>query len=233
MSIQLVVCDLAGTTVKDNKDVHRVLQMALREYDVHVTINDANEVMGLPKPLAIRLLLEKRKERAVKVTGELIDNIHRLFVTEMMHFYCHDDSFGEKEGVSETFRRLKENGIKVAVDTGFDREITNAILKRVEWVEQQLIDASVTSDEVPNGRPHPDLVFKAMQLTNVSDAKSVAKVGDTISDLIEGNSAGCGMVVGVTSGAFTKERLEQEKHTHLIENIPQLLNILQSTQVLV
>jgi len=233
MSIQLVVCDLAGTTVKDNKDVHRVLQMALREYDVHVTINDANEVMGLPKPLAIRLLLEKRKERTIKVTSELIGSIHSLFVTEMINFYNSDDSFGEKDGVSDTFRKLKENGIKVAVDTGFDREITNAILKRVKWIDNQLIDVSVTSDEVANGRPHPDLVYKAMQLTGVRDAKAVAKVGDTISDLIEGNSAGCGMVVGVTSGAFAKERLEQEKHTHLIENIPQLLNILQSTQVLV
>lgn len=233
MSMQLVVCDLAGTTVKDNKDVHRVLQMVLREYDVHVTINDANEVMGLPKPLAIRLLLEKRKERTIKVTSELIGSIHRLFVTEMINFYSNDDFFGEKDGVSGTFRRLKENGIKVAVDTGFDREITNAILKRVKWIDNQLIDVSVTSDEVTNGRPHPDLVFKAMQLAGVSDAKAVAKVGDTISDLIEGNSAGCGMVVGVTSGAFPKERLEQEKHTHLIENIPQLLNILQSTQVLV
>jgi len=232
MSIQLVVCDLAGTTVKDNKDVHRILQMALIEFDVHITLNDANEVMGLPKPLAIRLLLEKRKESELKITSGLIDVIHKRFVTEMIHFYHNDDAFGEKEGVSDTFRRLKANGIRVAVDTGFDREITNVILKRVGWVENQLIDASVSSDEVPNGRPHPDLVFKAMQLTEVSDVKAVAKVGDTISDLMEGNNAGCGMVVGVTSGAFSRDRLAQEKHTHLIENIPQLLDVLQITQVL-
>lgn len=233
MNIQLVVCDLAGTTVKDDKDVHRILQKALRTHDVHVTINDANEVMGLPKPLAIRLLLEKRKERSLKVTAELINTIHHLFVDEMIKFYQNDTLFGEIEGVSETFRHLKRRGIKVAIDTGFDRAITNAILDRVGWIENNLIDASVTSDEVPNGRPHPDLIYKAMQLTNVTDVKAVVKVGDTISDLIEGNSAGCGIVVGVTSGAFSRDRLVQEKHTHLIESIPQLLKVLPDSQVLV
>ena len=31
MSIELVVFDLAGTTVKDNQDVHKVLQKALSQ----------------------------------------------------------------------------------------------------------------------------------------------------------------------------------------------------------
>ena len=45
MSIQLVVFDLAGTTVNDNKDVHRVLQRALANAGVEISIDDANEVM--------------------------------------------------------------------------------------------------------------------------------------------------------------------------------------------
>ena len=42
------------------------------------------------------------------------------------------------------------------------------------------------------------MVFRAMQLTGVTDPRRVAKVGDTPSDLHESTNAGCGMVVAVS-----------------------------------
>jgi phosphoglycolate phosphatase-like HAD superfamily hydrolase len=44
-----------------------------------------------------------------------------------------------------------------------------------------------------------------MELAGVTDARKVAKVGDTISDLQEGDAAGCGWIIGVTTGAFSRE----------------------------
>ena len=228
MTIDLVVFDLAGTTVKDNKDVHRVLQQALAAHDVAISLEDANAVMGIPKPVAIRQLLEKNYPGPLQITDDWIDQIHRAFVEAMIEFYKNDPSVGEKPGVSETFRKLKANNVKVVVDTGFDRAITAPLLDRLGWEERGLIDGSVTSDEVQRGRPYPDLIFRAMQLAHVTDAARVAKVGDTASDLQEGNAAGCGMVIGVTTGAFSREALQEELHTHLIENIPEVLNILPS-----
>lgn len=224
MNPELIVFDLAGTTVKDNHDVHRALQKALAKYNVLISIEDANTVMGLPKPVAIRTLMNGHNNRH-EVSEELVHEIHNVFVDEMIHFYQEDPSVGEKEGVTETFRKLKESKLKVAIDTGFDRQITDSILQRLGWKDQNLIDASVTSDEVPRGRPYPDLIFKAMELTHVTDSKCVAKVGDTTSDLLEGNSAGCGWVIGVTTGAYSRTELEKEKHTHLIENVHEVLDI--------
>jgi phosphoglycolate phosphatase-like HAD superfamily hydrolase len=93
------------------------------------------------------------------------------------------------------------------------------------WLEKGLIDASVTSDEVNQGRPHPDLIFKVMTLTGVDDVVTVAKVGDTISDLLEGNSAGCSWVIGITTGAYSKEQLSVGPHTHLINHLSDLSSI--------
>jgi len=228
MKIELALFDLAGTTVKDNKDVHRVLQSALAQHEVNISIEDANAVMGIPKPVAIRSLLGKRYGGSKPVTDTWIDEIHRLFVAEMIRFYEEDPGVGEKEGVSETFRALHELGVKVAVDTGFDRPITAPLLRRLGWIERGLIDASVTSDEVPRGRPYPDLAFKAMSLTGVTSALSVAKVGDTVSDLEEGTAAGCGLVIGITTGAFTREELTRSKHSFLIERIPQVLDLIKN-----
>lgn len=226
MRIEMVVFDLAGTTVKDNKDVHRVLKNALANFDVNITIDDANEVMGIPKPIAIEKLIRKKYHGNKSIISEWINEIHELFVKEMIYFYRTDLSVMEKDGVTETFKKLQAHDIKVVVNTGFDRPITNALLNRLGWERNHLIEASVTSDEVLRGRPYPDMIFKAMELTGIRDISKVAKVGDTVSDLQEGNSAGCSIVVGVTTGAFTKDELEREEHTHLIEQIPEMLEIL-------
>ena len=226
MKIELVVFDLAGTTVKDNNDVHRVLKNALANFDVNISIEDANEVMGIPKPIAIEKLIRKRYQGSVDIISDWIKEIHELFVEEMISFYKTDLSVTEKEGVTETFKKLHSHDIKVVVDTGFDRPITDALLNRMGWLKNHLIETSVTSDEVLRGRPYPDMIFKAMELTGVRDISKVAKVGDTVSDLQEGNSAGCAIVVGVTTGAFAKEELEKEEHTHLIKRIPEMIGIL-------
>ncbi|MBX2898503.1 MAG: HAD hydrolase-like protein [Cyclobacteriaceae bacterium] len=225
MKIKLVVFDLAGTTVKDNFDVPRVLQKAL--YDkggVDVPLQHATDLMGIPKPIAIKKLLQDGG--LTSFTEDFVEVIHRYFVDSMIDFYRFDLSVGEKPGVSKAFAALRQAGIKVAVDTGFDREITDVLLERLGWIENRLIDASITSDEVENGRPHPDMIFEAMRRTAVTDIHAVAKVGDTASDMQEGTSAGCLYVIGITTGAYTVEQLLAEPHTHLAATMEEVLAIL-------
>jgi phosphonatase-like hydrolase len=226
VDVELIVFDLAGTTVQDNQDVQRTLQKALAYFNVHTTPAEINAVMGLPKPIAIKNLLKKNSVWHSPANNDLIREIHQNFVHEMLRFYEVDSSVAEKFGVTETFRKLKDKKLKVALDTGFDRRITDTIIHRLGWCHLNLIDASVASDEVKRGRPYPDMIYRAMELTHVQDPKRVAKVGDTKSDLLEGNAAGCKWVIGVTTGTCTKEELEEEIHTHLIENVHELLEIL-------
>src|SRR5262249_40686304 len=63
---------------------------------------------------------------------------------------------------------------------------------------------------------------RAMLLTDVRDPKSVAKVGDTPADLLSGEAAGCGWIIGITSGSHTRAQLEPYTHTHLIERLEEL-----------
>jgi phosphonatase-like hydrolase len=226
MFIRLVVFDLAGTTVRDSDTVHFFFQEALRQEGVLISRDEANAVMGIAKPVAIRQLLEAKLADRGRITDAWIGRIHRHFVEGITGFYRSDPSVAEKEGVSETFRALKAVSVRVAVNTGFDRAITDVILDRMGWLRAGLLDASVTSDEVPRGRPYPDMIFRAMELTGTGSAAEVAKVGDTSSDLLEGQAAGCGMVVGVTSGAFTEAELRPWPHTHLVTGVAQLIPIL-------
>jgi len=169
MAVELVIFDLAGTTVKDNRDVHRALQNALAKFNIFISLEDANTVMGIPKPVAIRELIEKHYTGDRPITEEWVHEIHSVFVDGMIEFYRTDPSVGEKPGVTDTFKKLKQSKLKVAIDTGFDRQITDSILNRLGWAKDNLIDASVTSDEVLRGRPYPDLIYKTMELMHVTD----------------------------------------------------------------
>lgn len=222
-TIKLVVFDMAGTTVAGHHEVHYALQQALAHEGHEISYEEANAVMGYPKPVAIWQLLEKHGASA-RATDDYVDQIHQDFVRRMVDHYANSAGVSGKEGVQRTWSALRQRGIRIALDTGFSRPIADAIINRLGW--REIIDASVTSDEVERGRPHPDMIFRAMERTGVSDVRAVMKVGDTASDLQQGTEAGCTYVVGVTSGAYSAEELAREPHTHLIEQLPELLAIL-------
>jgi phosphonatase-like hydrolase len=219
MNIELVIFDMAGTTINDDDGVNRCLRATLENAGLPVTRDAVNRVMGIPKPEALRLLIERceRPDLAAR-----LDAIHDDFVARMIRFYQTDPSVHEIPGAGETFRRLRAAGIKVALDTGFTRDIVDVVLARLKWNGSELVDATVTSDEVPRGRPHPDLAEKAMRDLGVRDPRRAAKVGDTPSDLQEGTAAGCGLVIGVTGGSHTAEQLKPFPHTHLIHTVAEL-----------
>ena len=81
---ELVVFDLAGTTVNDNKDVHRVLQRVFKKIRIRITIDEANKVMGIPKPEAIKILLQQHQYPYI--SDLLILEIHQHFVNKMTDF---------------------------------------------------------------------------------------------------------------------------------------------------
>lgn len=225
MSIQLVVFDIAGTTLYDNDFVNIAFRNAMQSSGYEVTQREVNDVMGLKKPQAIRMMLEKRMP-SENITEQMIDDIHNVFLKNMIDFYKNNPDIREIEGASHVFRTLKENGIKVALDTGFSRDITQTIIDRIGWERDGLIDASVCSDEVPAGRPHPFMIQKIMEQLGVSDVKAIAKVGDTPSDLEEGTNTRTRFVIGVTSGAYTKEELLQYPHTHIVNSVNDILEII-------
>lgn len=225
MRIQLIVFDMAGTTVRDDDAVNLCLRDSLAAHCCVTTRDEVNEVMGIAKPVAIRTLLERRAGAGQAVSASAVELIHEDFLRRMIRHYQTSDAVEPMPCAVEVFRQLKAAGVKLALDTGFSRPIVNAILVRLGWHQGGLLDATVASDEVPRGRPYPDMVFKAMELTDVASVAAVAKVGDTPSDLQEGRAAGCGLVIGVTNGTHTAVQLAGHPHTHLIAGLHELSSL--------
>ena len=226
MKIDLVVFDMAGTTVNDRDGVNDCLRESIHAAGLTVTREAVNAVMGIPKPEALRILIHDSPQAAELLPRVMA--IHADFVQRMSRFYATDPSVYATPGAEETFRMLRQMGIKVALDTGFYRGIVEVVLQRLGWHEGSVIDASIASDEVPRGRPHPDMIHALMRHFDIHDPGRVAKVGDTPADLLEGTQAGCGLVVGVTQGSHTRAQLEVHPHTHLIATVAEFPALLSS-----
>lgn len=215
--LRLAVFDLAGTTVHDDSVVTQALLDALATAGHQIEFEAINGRMGIPKPVAIREVVPDAAETEV-------DAIHQDFRRRIINHYRTAPGVCEIPGAVALFRELRAAGVKVGLDTGFDRETTEAIFDRLQWRGE--FDASVTSDEVMSGRPAPDLIWRLMELTGVDDARAIAKIGDTPSDLGEGTAAGCGWVIGVTYGTHTADQLATYPHTHLADTVLDLQSLL-------
>jgi phosphonatase-like hydrolase len=220
VAIELMVFDMAGTTVHDPGAVNACLRGALEGAGLAVSAAAVNGVMGLPKREALRRLI------GPSPLADRLPEIHADFVRRMIGFYQTDPAVHEVPGAAATFLALQRAGIRVALNSGFGRDIARVVLERLGWEQDGLVQASVASDEVARGRPYPDMIRHLMARLGVADPRRVAKVGDTPADLEEGTAAGCGLVIGVTGGTHTRGQLEGWPHTHLIESVAEVPRVL-------
>ncbi len=213
-TIRLVVCDMAGTTVKDSGEVARAFSAALADHGIEASAAQISAVRGASKREAIATLVApkygKDNARVEAVYADFKKHLQRVFTREAEPV----------AGAVETFAWLRERGIKLALNTGFDRDITTLLIDALGW--RDVADAVISGDDVAQGRPAPYMIFRAMEATGTVDVRHVLNVGDTVSDLQAAHNAGVGLSVGVLSGAHTREQLARESHGYLIDNIGHL-----------
>jgi phosphonatase-like hydrolase len=219
MSIELVVFDIAGTTVADKGNINAVFRKAFANAGItNVDAIDVDTVMGYRKKEAIEIIVAKCKPGFEKNIA-FINSIHEDFSNQIVEYYETCEELAALPYAEKVFRELHKNKVKVALNTGFTRVITTPILKRLGWDNGSFIDEVICSDEVPEGRPHPFMIKQLMQRLHIVFANDVAKVGDTKVDIEEGQNAGCGIVIGITTGAYTKVELIKYKPDYIIDSL--------------
>ncbi|HVZ57803.1 MAG TPA: HAD family hydrolase [Chitinophagaceae bacterium] len=220
MPIKLVVLDMAGTTVADDDAVAKAFIQAFGRQGFTLTSPEISPLMGYKKTEAIRIVLERLGTQPAE--PEKIDQIHEDFTREMIRYYTTSPAVQPTPYAGELLQELKKRGIQVAMNTGFPRSIADTLMDRMGWVRQGLVDRYIASDEVPAGRPQPLMIQNLMAHAGITDPREVAKIGDTEVDVHEGRNAGCGLVVAVTTGAFTREALLEHQPDFIIDSLAEL-----------
>ncbi len=212
--VKLVVSDMAGTTVKDNGEVARAFTAALADHGVEASAAQINAVRGAAKRAAIATLIAPKygtdAARVAAVYTAFKSHLQRVFTREAQPV----------PGATATFAWLRERGIKLALNTGFDRDTMQLLQDALGW--QAVADAVICSDDVLQGRPAPYMIFRAMEACGVANVRQVLNVGDTVADLQAAFNAGVAVSVGVLSGAHQRAQLAAEPHTYLINSIEKL-----------
>jgi len=236
--ISMVMFDLSGTTIHDDTGVRDCLHKAAQEFGLKTTPEEILLHMGTNKIHLYQFLIARERGKKIDMkdferikdpeTYEPAVEVFDRYQEIMIEHYRREVK--EVPGTSDTFRWCHEHGIKVATDTGFHREITDAIMEGVGWVRDGLVDLPVDVEHIPGeiGRPAPFMIFYAMIHLDVQSVHEVIKIGDTPADMLEGRNAGCRGVVGVLSGPRPVTAWGMYWHTHVIPSVADLPGLIES-----
>ena len=219
----MVVFDMAGTTVDEGNVVYRTLHKAIEKICPSVSFEDVLKWgAGKEKLQAIRETLSGSNISLNEVT---IQEIFKDFLGLLDLAYA-NLIVVPTNNTERLFNELRTKDIKVVLNTGYNTVTAISLLNKLNWVKGVQYDLLVTSSDVSNNRPMPDMILYAMDKLNIVDATTVIKVGDSTIDIEEGRNAGCKYNIGVTTGAHTKAQLESANPDYIFDNIYDLVSVL-------
>lgn len=195
-SIELVVLDMAGTTVRDDGVVEQAFQRAAERTGV---------ADRMPWDDALRYVRDTMGQSKIEVFTHLAGGDRAAAERATAAFEGAYDEIVAEQGAEEipgaraAIEQFKADGVRVALTTGFAPVTRDALLDALGW--RDLIDVALSPIDAGRGRPHPDLVLTALLRTGTSSVQAVAVAGDTVSDVRSGLRAGAGFVAGVLTGA--------------------------------
>ncbi|MEM6801531.1 MAG: phosphonatase-like hydrolase [Bacteroidota bacterium] len=220
--IKLFVFDMAGTSVDEDNLVYK-------------TIRKAIEAAGHKVPLETVLEFAAGKEKLQAITDVLqhlygkpeIEEAQKIFedFKKRLQVAYDEEEVKPIEGVEDVFLSLRQKGIQIALNTGYDRNTAEKLMRKLGWMIPETVDMLITASDVEHGRPMPDMIWKAMEMAGVTGAEQVAKIGDSAIDIEEGHKAGCGMVLGITTGAQKKEQLAKAKPHQILDAAVEILSL--------
>lgn len=222
--IELAVLDMAGTTIEEGGAVYEALAAAVAAGGHPAPDDSIQRWMGTDKREAISGLIEEASG-SVPDSG-VVEALYGEFRATLLRSYSARPP-APIAGVPGCIAALRAGGVKVALTTGFARDVAESLLGGLGWTVAPdgvggTVDAVVCADDVVSGRPAADMILAAMAATGIRSVERVAVAGDTIVDLRAGMNAGARIVAGVATGKLTHADLELEPHTHLIGSVAEL-----------
>jgi phosphoglycolate phosphatase len=219
--IQLAVVDMAGTTVADNG-------LVVSAFDAAATAVGVPE-SGEQRANARQYVLDTMGQSKISVfralfgTEDVAQQANAAF--ERAYEQLIDEGKAAPiDGAAEAITRLRHNGIRVALSTGFSGTTQEKLLASLGW--QSLADLVIAPGDGVRGRPHPDLILTALMRLEIDGVANVAALGDTSSDIESALRAGAAIAAGTLTGAHNEQQLRTAGATHVVASITEFADLI-------
>jgi len=215
-NITLLVSDMAGTIINEKGLIYKALGNTLKGLGYCVSDADVKNWHGRDKRAVLYDHIYKQYDPpGVRYIAPKVTEAENLLLKELEQVYFEDKNIELiDDELLDFFDSLRINGVKVALNTGYPKDFQNKIIDYFDLGDR--VDTWISSEEVRAGRPAPYMIHQLMERCDIPSVKNVAKIGDTTNDMREGVNAGCGLTIGVLSGADNKDDLL--KYSNLVIN---------------
>jgi len=177
--IVAVVFDMDGVLVDTEHLWDEVREELTNEWGGRYTPEAQEAMMGMSSPEWSRYLHERvgLREQPETINAEVVRRMLARYEVELPVV----------PGAVDAVRRLHGEGFRLAVASSSNRELIDAVLRRLEVTD--LFDVTVSSEEVAHGKPAPDVYLETARRLDVEPARCAA-VEDSASGIRAAHAAG-------------------------------------------
>jgi phosphoglycolate phosphatase len=226
-AISIACLDMAGTTIVDDGAVVAAFTVAIEAAGLdpagdqgRAALEYVRDTMGRSKIEVFRAVLDGDEERS-RTANAAFEQAYGD------HVRAHGAA--AIPGAADAMGRLREHGLRVCLTTGFAPATRDLLIDALDW--RDVIDLALSPADIGGrGRPWPDLPLHALLRLAGEDVRALAVAGDTADDLWSGHRAGAAIVAGVLTGAHDEDTLAAAPHTHIVESVAALPELLLATR---
>ena len=169
--------------------------------------------VGQPLPRQMELIDAEKAELLLEAYRHHHEENHDALIQEFPH-------------VARALSRLRSAGIKVAVVTSKRRTSVEMALNNFPDL-RNVVDRFVTMEDTNEHKPHPEPLWRGLELLGDVPKEEAAYVGDSPFD-VEAAKAADLTSVAVSWGAFSEDRLREAEPDHLVPDIESAVDVLLS-----
>jgi len=204
-----IVFDVDGTLTDSIEAYYQIFRQTCARFGIQVTRKSVFEPMAVGSNIWERVIPHDLPDREEKLE-QCSQAIRQVYIEIMGRTHPFP-------GLEEVLLCLRRSGLRLGILTGSWKP---ALLPMETKGLIAYFAAVITREDGYAIKPAPDGVSACLKLMNVDPAHAIA-VGDSPLDIRAGKEAGA-LTIGVLSGIGSREQLEAEAPTSIIEGVGEL-----------
>ncbi|MDC0346710.1 HAD family hydrolase [Candidatus Pelagibacter sp.] len=199
MKRKLIIFDLDGVLINSLPNMKYSMQRTNKELKIKIDFNEYKKYLGLPFEKIMKKIGVKKNVLQIKKT----------------YNYFSKKKIKEPKINKKTIKDLKilNMNYDFAIFTSKDKKRTTKILNKYNFLK-----IIITADDVLEGKPSPEGIYKILKKARIKDKKNCIYVGDSIYDYQSSKKANID---------YLHASWGYDKNLNKIEKIKKITNLLQ------